>query len=468
MARITSHEILHDRTTSVLLRVATPLMLNSLIHTIYTLADGLYVARLSSTHFAATSFVWPVMFLFVSLGIGISVAGTSIISQLIGAERLETAKKYAMHLIVIGAVLGVLMSIIGGVSAPHIVAWMGAKGDLRELASLYLQINLIGYIIDMLYFAFQAILNAQGDTKSTTIISACSAVANIVLDPIFIFDRVPLIGIPGLNMGIAGAAIATVLSKGLSVYLGIMLLKKNRGEVKVGFRGFRWEMPIAKEIMRVGMPTAINQSGTAMGFTILNTFIAEYGTSTIAAFSMVNRITDLVMQPMMGLSGALTSIVGQNVGGRQVKRARAFFFQALRWTIAFSAIGMIVMKIFDLQLLGVFISESDAQDVYTKALEYLYYSIAFTPLMGIFSCFTGFFQGIRYTKYPMYLSLSRLWLVRLPFIVLFKNLTDFGSTGVWISMMISNAYVCVFAYALYRFGKWRLDPKFLIKEEASV
>lgn len=242
------------------------------------------------------------------------------------------------------------------------------------------------------------------------------------------------------------------------------MFRKNRGEVKVGFQGFHWETPIAKEIMRVGLPTAINQSGTALGFTILNSFIAVYGTATIAAFSMVNRITDLVMQPMMGLSGALTSIVGQNVGAHQMKRAKEFFFQSLRWTLIIAVIGMAIMKVFDLQLLGVFISESDAQEVYREALDYLYFSIAFTPFMGIFNCFTGLFQGIGYTKYPMVLSLARLWVFRLPIILFLRQFTALGSTGVWIAMMISNIYVCVHAYWLYKYGKWRLNPAFVVRK----
>ncbi len=459
--KVDSQYILNEKISKVLLRVSTPLMINNIIATLYNLADGLFVAQLSSTQFAATSFVWPVQYLFIALCLGASIAGTSLIARYIGADKKKEAGIYANHVIVILIIMGVLFSFIGYLIAPTAVKWMGTKGDFYLYASTYLRINFIGLFFDAVYFAFQSILNAQGKTKETTIISGISGVINIVLDPFLIFETVPIIGVKGLGMEIAGAAIATVISKVFLVLMGAFLMKKKSGEVEVNLKNFNFQPEISGNIIRAGVPTAIGQSSAAVGFTIMNSLIVGYGEDTVAGFSMVNRIGDLIMQPVSGISGSITSLISQNLGAKKTDRSKQFFILAAKFTRILSVIGSLILLIFQNQLIDIFIGKSAGLNVVSEAKEYIKYDVFIIPLMGGFNLFAGVFQGTGNMKYSMNMSIFRLWIIRIPMLLIFRELTHMGSTGIWISMLASNFLVNVYGYMMYRQIDWEKSGNYI-------
>lgn len=438
--------ILKGNMYKVIITLSLPIMINNLIQTLYNLADGVWVSKISSVHFAATSFVWPVNFLFVSLGIGLSIAGTSILSQLIGASKYEEANKYSSQLIAISFITSIVFAIIGYIISPIIIKLMGGTGSLAEYSNIYLKITFLDMPFMFLFFNYNSIMNAQGNTLQPTILSAISAILNVVLDPIFIFN---------FNMGIAGAAIATLLTKALLAAAGFYMLIKKPGMIKINFKGFKFDKNVIKKIVKIALPSSVGQSGSALGFMVLNSFIASYGTATIAAFGMVNRITGLIMQPAMGVGAALTAVVGQNLGSDQLERVKEAFIKSLKLTIAFSVVGCAIMLIWDNAIINFFIQSRDDEQVISQGITYLQYISYSMPLMGIFSIFQGIFQGSGHTKYSMSMEIGRLWLVRLPMILLFKYLTEVGPTGIWFSMSFSNLIVCIYGYMIYRRNKWQ-------------
>lgn len=453
--------ILKGPVTPVLFAVAVPLMINNLINSLYNMADGLWVAQLSLVEFSATSFVWPPHYLFVALGIGIAIAGTAIISQLIGSGDRAQAESYASHIFYFCLGLGVVFSVAGSVLSPSIVRWMGGTGDLGRHATTYLSILMAGFIFEMLYLAFFSILGAQGKTKITTIISASAAVLNAVLDPFFIFDRVPFIGIPGLGLGIAGAALATVLSQVIRVLLGVYAICSPHNEVRLKVRKVRFSGVKFGELTRKGFPTALGQASAALGFTLLNSEIVLYGDATMAAYAAVNRVASFVMQPTAGIGGALTAIVGQNMGAGQKDRVRAFNRTAFRYITAMAIAGSLLLWFLRYPALSLFIRETgpEADLVWRLSLDYMLFNALMTPAMGYFDAYTGIFSGAGYPKYAAYMSILRLWAVRLPMIWAFRYLTNLGPTGVWISMLASNIFIIIFAQILYRKGRWLESPR---------
>ncbi|MDF2678311.1 MAG: family efflux transporter, partial [Bacillota bacterium] len=216
----------------VLLTLSIPIMINSIIQTLYNLVDGIWVSKISSVHFAATSFVWPINFLFVALGIGLSVSGTSLLSQLLGAGKFKEAKKYTSQLMVSSFLLSIAFALLGVMISPYIIKFMGGEGDFANLANIYLRISFLDLPFMFLYFNINSIMNAQGNTITPTILSAISALINVVLDPVFIFT---------FNMGIAGAAWATVLSRFVLSLLGIKFLFTVDNNLKPDFRGFKFD-----------------------------------------------------------------------------------------------------------------------------------------------------------------------------------------------------------------------------------
>jgi len=232
----------------VLLTLSIPIMINSIIQTLYNLVDGIWVSKISSVHFAATSFVWPINFLFVALGIGLSIAGTSLLSQLLGAGKLKEAREYTTQLMISSFSLSIVFMIVGVITSPYIIKLMGGEGDFANLANIYLRISFLDLPFMFLYFNINSMMNAQGNTVTPTILSAISALINVVLDPVFIFT---------FNMGIAGAAWATVISRVVLALFGVRFIFKEGNDLKPDFRGFKFDKHILKEIVRVGLPASI-------------------------------------------------------------------------------------------------------------------------------------------------------------------------------------------------------------------
>lgn len=438
--------ILQGDMYKVIVTLSLPIMISNLIQTLYNLADGVWVSKISSVHFAATSFVWPINFLFVSIGVGLSIAGTSILSQLIGASKFDKANKYASQLIVISFLIAIAFSTVGYITSPLIIKLMGGSGELLKYSSIYLKITFLDMPFMFLFFNYNSIMNAEGNTLQPTILSAISAILNIILDPIFIFN---------LNMGIKGAAITTLLTKALLSIAGFSMLKLKPGIIQISFKNFKFDKDILSKIIKIAIPSSVGQSGSALGFMVLNSFIVSYGTATIAAFGMVNRITGLIMQPAMGIGAALTSIVGQNLGNNEMKRVKEAFSKSLKLTILFSVIGCIVLLIWDKQIIEFFIQSRDDNNVIFQGITYLKYIAYSMPLMGIFSVLQGIFQGSGHTKYSMAMEIGRLWFVRLPMILAFKYLTNVGATGIWFSMSFSNLIICIYGYLIYRKNQWQ-------------
>ena len=216
--------ILKGDVFKALLVLSFPIMINNLIQTLYNLADGIWVSRLGHVQFASTSFVWPVNFLFISIGFGLSIAGTSILSQLVGADRIEEANEYSAQMIVLSMTISIILAVVGVLATPTIINFMGASGDLKHYSIIYLSITLLDMPFMFLFFNFNSIMNAEGNTVTPTILSGLSALLNVVLNPVFIFT---------LDLGIAGAAIATVLSKIILAIVSIFvfIFRSNRSNL---------------------------------------------------------------------------------------------------------------------------------------------------------------------------------------------------------------------------------------------
>ncbi|MCI5839758.1 MAG: MATE family efflux transporter [Peptoniphilaceae bacterium] len=434
----------------VIFTLSIPLMFNSLIRTLYSLTDGIYVSRISSEDFAATSFSRPVIFLFISVGLGVGVASTALMAQSLGAKKDEKAKVYATYSVLISFVLGVIFSILGIIVTPFIIRWMGAKGSFFDKTYIYLVTSFSGIIFDMTYFGFQSILNSQGNTKAITIISAISSITNVILDPFFIFDKVLIF--KGLNLGLMGAALATNVAKAFLVVMAIFVVKKE-SKIKLDFKNFKYDFKIVKQIFNLAVPISFGNSGEALGFTILNSFIQSYGTVTIAAFAIGNRLSDLVNQAAMGIGMSLTGITGQNIGAGNIKRTKAIFKRANFWITIFSMISALIILVFNNQLLSIFIKDNQETQLIKQASEYLAYTAGIIFFMGYFSSITGFFQGVGDTKITMIMSIARLWVLRLPLVRAFGKFSSLGSTGIWISMFISNFLIVLWGFIKYKQGK---------------
>jgi len=424
--------------------LSIPLMLGNLIQTLYSLADAYWVGnKIGYQAFAAIGYVWPITFIFLAFSIGLSVASTSLLAQSVGKEEYTKANRIIGQFFLISVVLGVFFAIVGYLLTPYIITLMGAKGELYTMSVDYLQIVFFELPFIFTFHVYKSMRESQGDTFSPMLLLVISVIVNVILDPIFIVQ---------FGLGVKGAALATVLSR--IVIAGYLFLKMfdQKSKIHVSFKYLKIDVPVLKNLLSIALPSTIGQTISALGFIVMNAFIISFGDETVAAFGLGNRITSLFMMPAFGIGGALSTFIGQNIGAKQFTRAKDSVKIAVTSSFSLLVAGSIIIYFIKEPIILFFIK--DSKEVFDLSVTYMNILCLVFPLMAIFQGFLGVFSGSGHTKYILYLTLSRLWLLRIPMIYLLGKHTNLGSDGIWYSMLVSNLIVCVAGYMIIVKGKW--------------
>ena len=448
--------ILNGKIHKIIIALAAPIMFNNFIQTLYNLSDTYWVSQLGADEVAAMTLVFPVIFLILSIAMGMNMAGTSLISQYIGSNQEQRADKVASQLFSFLLVLSTILGLAGYLLTPTIVSLMGGQGNVLLYGSQYLSIMFLEMPIIFMFIVYNAIMQGQGNTFTPMILNVGGSLLNVVLSPVFIFGLGPL-----PFMGIQGAAIATLISRAIFVSYGIYTLFIRTDGVSIRKKYILPDPKVLKKIIKVGLPASIGQSAAAFGFIILNMFVLSYGESALAAFGIGNRINSVVMMPAMGIGNAIAPIIGQNLGADQIPRARSTFKISLLMSTVFMAAGGLIAFWFSESIIRIFAS-GDPQ-VIALGTDYLQLISLSIPLMGIFQILNGTFQGSGHTMYSMFINMFRLWGLRIPMIYVLGRVTDLGADAIWYSMVASNFLICVIGMGIYLKGNW--EKKIIDEEE---
>jgi len=431
---------------SSLLRLAWPVMLSNLLQTMYNFVDRFWLARLGKVGIAALAISWPLIFLILSLGSGITIAGTALVAQYTGARRFEEANLAAGQVLAFTGIIAVILAAAGFFAARPILSLMGAEAILVDTASGYLKVIYAGIPLMFSTFIVTALLNGVGDTITPMILMAASVGINLVLDPFFIFGWGPF---PA--WGVIGAAVATLISRGLLALTGFILLFTGRLGIHIRPHHLRLRWEIVRRIVSIGGLSSIGQTGTAIGFSIMNGALARIGTAVLSAFGIGNAFVSIVLMPAMGLGQATATIVGQNLGADKPDRARKGAWAGMSLSTVILLLASIVVIIFRTELIRFFLSDPDVVAIGTEML--LLVSFAF-PFMGIIQVVAGVYQGSGHTFYSMFFSLFRLWILRVPLVYLLGFTFGMGASGVWWAMLASNFGTAAISLAFFLSGNW--------------
>ena len=432
--------------------LALPVFLANIFKTLHDLVDAYFLGRLGDSTAAsemqgAIGLTWPIFFVFLSFGMGISIAGNALIGQYIGKKDYVNAKKYATNVVYISIILGVVFTLLSYFLAPSILGWMGVEGNKLEYATTYLRVRSFELIILFLTFAFQAIRRATGDTTTPVLVSSFAILMNIILTPIFVLY---------LDMGIFGAALATLLANIIILPITIILLVKNKKGISVKFKVSHINVPIIKDIFRIALPASSGQSIQAVGFIILQAFIENFGVA-VTAFYLGNRINSLIMFPVSSISTIIAVYVAQNIGAGNIRRAKNSIKQGVKMSVGLMILGVLIILPFREGLVRIF---SDDEEAITLAVEYMLFVAISLPFVAVFQILLSTFQGSGDTKFSFWLALIRLWVFRLPLVYLTIHYTNLGPTGIWASMLISNMLAVIVGFLLYTRVKFIPKIKF--------
>jgi putative MATE family efflux protein len=324
---------------------------------------------------------------------------------------------------------------------------MGAGPDLLPDATAYLQIIYAGIPFMFGMFVVAALLNGVGDTVTPMKLMGVSVALNILLDPLLIFGWGPF---PA--WGVAGAAIATIISRGIVALIGIGLLFSGRSGIHIRPRYLRLRWDTVHQIVAIGGPASLGQAGTALGFSIMTGILARFGTAVVSAFGIGNRIISIALMPAMGLGQATATIVGQNLGAGLTKRAERSAWTGMGISTAVLVTASVVVLALRASLVRIFINDSEVIVLGARML--ILVSIAF-PFMGIIQVIIGTYHGSGHTIYSMFFSLFRLWVLRIPLVYLLGFTMKFGPDGVWWAMLASNFGAATLSLGWFLTGNWK-------------
>ena len=452
-----SHLILKDPNIyKGLIILAFPLMINNFLRTFHDIVDMYFVSKIPDFTAEAVSSIqmtFPVVFTFISLGIGLSIAGTTLIGQFIGGKNTDMARYYASKLFLIATVAGLLFTAVAIIFAPYVMQWMGAEGFVLENATRYLRIRALELPLLFTFFAYMGTRQASGDTVSPVLISGSGIILNTILSPIFITV---------LGFGVAGAAWATVVGNGVVFPVAIYRLFKARTGITVDPKSilgakddkalpFSERFKSVIKIIRTAAPASFGQAFTAIGFGVMNGVIYSFGVETVAAFGIGNRLVSMVLHPVMAMGAILAAYIGQNIGAENPERAKETMKKTFKLSIAIMAVGAFALLPFRSYLAGFFL-EGDPV-AHRLAEDFMLYILLSLPLMAIFQTWIGTFNGTANTHYTFMLSVTRLWGLRIPLVLLFGYLfPERGSQVIWEVMVLSNLLIAGVGFILYKRG----------------
>jgi len=421
-------------------------MLANLFQTVYNFTDRLWLSRFGPIGIAALQLSFPLIFLMFAVAAGVTMAGTALVSQYTGAGRHEEANLAAGQVFSFAGLLSIALAVIGIFLAPAILSLIGGEPALMEASASYLRIIYLGLPLAFSTFVVTALFNGVGDTLTPMILMGASVGVNIVLDPFFIFGWGPF---PA--WGVTGAAVATVISRALMALVGSYLLFSGKFGIHIRRRHLRLRWSLVRRIVSIGGMASIGQAGSALGFTVMNGALARIGTVVLGAFGIGNAFIAIALMPAMGLGQATATMVGQNLGAEQPKRAKQSAWAGMAISSVILSVAAVFVLVFRTTFLGVF--TSDPAVIAAGRDMMLLVAFAF-PFMGIIQVVMGVYQGSGHTFYSMFFGLFRLWAVRVPLVLTLPFAVGLGANGVWWAMFVSNGVTAALSLGFFMSGNW--------------
>jgi len=381
----------------------------------------------------------------MSLGMGFGIAGFAFISQYQGSGEFIKAQKAMGNLFTLFLMFSILAGTTGFIFTPSILKTMKIPPDTFDNTVIYLRIMFASIPFSFLGFAFSFALRALGDTRTPTFINILGMILNVALDPILIYG---LWGFP--KMGVLGAALATAISNFFSSLLVLRLIQTGKMGLKMHLSDLKPDLKLSVNIITKGLPASIGQSLNSLGFVFLVSIISKFGSVAVAAYSIGDRIIQLIFTISDAINQALGSILGQNLGIKNFSRVKEAIKKAVLLNAGVISFFAIFIYLGRGELISIFIKDPQ---VILEGKNYIEKFIVAMPFFGVFGVFSSLAMVSGRTTEGMALGLIRLWVLRIPMAYYFGKL--YGTTGVWIGMNLSNIIACLMAYLWYLRGTWK-------------
>jgi putative MATE family efflux protein len=437
----------------LILQFATPMLIGNVFQQLYNVTDSIIVGRfLGKEALAAVGASFPLIFMLISFVIGIATGSTIVIAQYFGAKDLAKVRRAIDTMYIFLFFASMLIMVLGIAFSGSVFRLIRLPEEIIPQATLYMNVYLTGMVFFFGFNGTSAVLRGLGDSKTPLYFLVISTLTNIVFDLLFVVV---------FKWGIAGAAWATVLSQAGAFISLILYLNRKHEMVKLTWRKLEWDKTIFMQSIRIGLPTGFQQTFVSLGMLALLRIVNDYGTDTVAAYSVAGRIDGLAALPAMNFGAALSSYTGQNIGAGKIKRVKEGLVATLNLSTITAGVTSLLVMIFRYQLMALFTND---QEVIAIGGRYLLIVGGFYIMFSSMFVIGGVMRGAGDTLIPMFITLFSLWIIRIPIAWILSR--RIGVDGIWWAIPIAWFFGMAFSYVYYRMGKWKFKSVVKFKDQA--
>lgn len=425
----------------LLITMSLPMILSMLVQALYNIVDSMFVAQLSENALTAVSLAFPVQSLMIAVGTGTGVGINALLSKSLGEKNFDLADKTAENGVFLAVLSYFLFAVIGVFFSRPFFLLQTAEPEIVESGSLYLMICCVCSFGMFLQFTFERLLQSTGRTFYTMITQGLGAIINIILDPIMIFG---LLGFP--KLGVAGAAVATVIGQVIASVLALFFNLKKNEEIHLRLKGFRPSGRVIGKIYSVGIPSIIMASiGSVMTFG-MNKILISFTSTATAVFGVYFKLQSFVFMPIFGLNNGMVPIISYNYGARKPERMMKTVKLSILYATVIMLIGVLIFWLMPDKLLAIFNASDTMQQIGVPALRTISLCFVFA---GFSICMLSVCQSLGHGLLSLSVSVVRQLVVLLPSAYLLARFS--GLDALWWSFPFAELFSFVLCLIYFRY-----------------
>ena len=414
----------------LLITMSLPMMISMLVQALYNVVDSMFVSYISEYALTAVGLAFPAQNLMISVGVGTGVGVNALLSKSLGEKNFDAANKAAVNGIFLAFCSWAAFALLGGFFSRTFMALQTDVPEIIAYGDTYLTIIAVASVGMMFQICFERLLQSTGKTIYTMLSQGLGAVINLILDPLLIFGLGPF---PA--MGIAGAALATVIGQCVGALLGLFCNLRRNPEITISFRGFRPHGVTIRKIYAVGVPSIIMSSiGSVMTFG-MNKILGAFNSTAVAVFSAYFKLESFIFMPVFGLNNGIVPIIAYNYGARKPDRIRAAAKLGFLYGAAIMAVGVLLFWLIPGRLLGIFNASDYMLEIGIPALRLI--SLSFRPAaFGIVT--SSVCQALGHGVLSLIVSVLRQLVLILPVSWLLGHFV--GLSAVWAAFPFAEVF----------------------------
>lgn len=422
-----SNELAKESIGKLLIKFSIPAVIGMLVNALYSVVDRVFVGRgVGSIALSGVAVTFPITNIIMGAGLLVGAGSAAVVSIKLGQKKIDQAENIVGNAVVLSVILSVIVSIVGLIFLEPILKMFGASAETMPYAKTFGRILLAGAVLQNIGFGLNPIIRSEGDPKTAMKTMLIGAVLNFAINPILIF---------GFKLGVAGSAIATIISQSVCTIWILTYFTKGKSLLKIKRVNMKLKKSVIKQIISIGMSPFAMQVAASLVTIVINKSLVEYGGDlAVGAYSLISSIAILIIMPTLGVNQGAQPIIGYNFGAKNISRVKKALKYGTIVNTCISVTGFILVELFPTQIIKIF-NTSD-----TKLIEIGTNGLAITLMMfgfvGIQTSCVNYFQSVGKAKYSMILSLLRQIVFLIPLVLILPRFL--GLNGIWIAAPVAD------------------------------